>query len=162
MSKKIEIRAEFLEFDSEHELAKEEQELLEKARKASSTAYAPYSGFCVGAALLLENGKIVTGNNQENAAYPTGLCAERVAAFAASSQFPGIPFKTIAITCSSKKHPVVIPESPCGSCRQSLMEYEILFKKNIRVILCGESGKVWILNSIADLLPLAFNGKNLK
>ena len=160
--RKIELKTEFTEFDSAGELPVPDQDLVRKARETALSAYAPYSQFRVGAALLLENGKVVTGNNQENAAYPSGLCAERVAAFSASATMPGIVFTAIAISCSSEKKNITEPLSPCGACRQSLSEYENRFGKNIRVILTGVSGKVWVFKSIADLLPLAFDAKKLR
>lgn len=156
--KKIEWRSELQEFDSVAELENADMSLLEKAKAASADAYAPYSGFRVGAAVLMENGEIVSGNNQENAAYPSGLCAERVALFAAASRFPGIPVKAIAITCSS---PMNEPLTPCGACRQVISEYEMLHANNIRLILSGSAGKVWVISGIKALLPLAFNAKSL-
>ncbi len=157
-----ELKIVFTEYDSEQELGKEEQELLKRAKEASKLAYAPYSNFHVGAALLLENGVIVTGNNQENVAYPSGLCAERVAIYAAGAQYPNVAIKTIAITCNSKVFQVNEPLSPCGACRQAMSEYEMRHKSNIRTILAGETGKILVMNSIADLLPFMFKAEELK
>lgn len=161
MNKK-ELRIAYTECDSEYELGQDEQKLLRMAREASDLAYAPYSNFYVGAALLLENGLIVTGNNQENVAYPSGLCAERVAIYAAGAQYPNVAIKTIAITCKSKQFEVDEPLSPCGACRQAMSEYEMRHNKHIRIILAGETGKIRMLDSIADLLPFMFKAEALK
>lgn len=160
--KKLELKIAFTEFDNENELNSSEQDLLQKARNAGGLAYAPYSNFNVGAALLLENGVIVTGNNQENVAYPSGLCAERVAMYYAGAQYPDVAIKTIAITCKSKTFHVGEPLSPCGGCRQAMSEYEMRHKSNIRVILMGETGKIRVVDSIADLLPFMFKAEELK
>lgn len=160
--KKLELKIAFTEYDNENELSSSEQDLLQKARKAGSSAYAPYSNFHVGAALLLENGVIVTGNNQENVAYPSGLCAERVAMYYAGAQYPDVAIKTIAITCKSKSFHVGEPLSPCGGCRQAMSEYEMRHKSNIRVILMGETGTIRVVDSIADLLPFMFKAEKLK
>ncbi|MBA3971528.1 MAG: cytidine deaminase [Bacteroidetes bacterium] len=161
MNKK-ELKISYTECESEFELSSDEQKLLQMAREASDLAYAPYSNFYVGAALMLENGLIVTGNNQENVAYPSGLCAERVAIYAAGAQYPDVAIKTIAITCKSKQFEVNEPLSPCGACRQAMSEYEMRHNKHIRIILAGETGKIRILDSIADLLPFMFKAEALK
>lgn len=160
--KKLELKITFTEFENENELSTAEQTLLEKARKASDLAYAPYSNFHVGAALLLENGVIVSGNNQENVAYPSGLCAERVAIYAAGAHYPGVAIKAIAVTCKSKAFHVNEPLSPCGACRQAISEYEMRYKSNIKMILAGETGKIRVIDSMADLLPFAFKAEELK
>jgi len=157
--KKITISIEYLEFDSIAELNEQDRQLMRKAQEAGKTAYAPYSNFSVGAAVLLDNGVVVTGSNQENAAYPTGLCAERVAVFAAASQNPGVTINTIAITAKSSKIKVDSPVTPCGDCRQAISEYEVLYNKPIRFLLMGETGKVLELKSVESLLPLRFEGK---
>ena len=159
---KKELKIAFTEYDSEQELSQIEQELLKKAREASDLAYATYSNFYVGAALLLENGVIVSGNNQENVAYPSGLCAERVAIYAAGAQYPNVAIKTIVITCKSKHFKVAEPLSPCGACRQAMSEYETRHNQNIRTILAGETGKIRVMDSIADLLPFMFKAEELK
>ncbi|MEW6468495.1 MAG: cytidine deaminase [Bacteroidota bacterium] len=143
------------------ELSAADRQLLDAARAASATAYAPYSGFSVGAAIRVHSGEIVSGSNQENAAFPSGLCAERVAAFAAASKFPYEAFQAIAVVCRSEKLPADKPLSPCGACRQALSEYEKRSGK-IRVILSGEKGKVLILDSIEALLPLPFGADSLR
>jgi len=159
---KQELRIAYTDFENENELNAEDRGLLQKARETCDQAYAPYSNFHVGAALLLENGTIICGNNQENAAFPSGLCAERVAVFAAGANYPGVKIKTIAITCKSESFPVNEPLSPCGACRQSMSEYEIRYKSNIRILLQGETGKIRMMNSIADLLPFMFVAEDLK
>lgn len=159
---KKELKIAFTEYNSEEELIKEEQELLKMAREASKSAYAPYSNFNVGAALLLENGVIVTGNNQENVASPSGLCAERVAIYAAGAKYPNVAITTIAITCNTKRFQMNEPISPCGACRQAMSEYETRHKNKIRTILAGETGKILVMDSIADLLPFVFKAEKLK
>jgi cytidine deaminase len=160
--KKLSITNTYLEFDSIKDLSDADAKLLNSAIVASEKAYAPYSKFHVGAAILLENGEVVTGNNQENAAYPSGLCAERVAAFHASSQFPDVKFIAIAITANSKEFKINSPIYPCGACRQVLAEYEFHFGKDIKIILMGEKGKVHIVNNVKTFLPLMFTPKDLK
>ena len=137
--KKTIIQSEFFEFDSVDELNEEDKKLVAEARGSAKNAYAPYSNFNVGAAALLDNGIIVKGNNQENASYPTGLCAERVAIFAAGANYPGIKIKAIAITAHSKDFLIDKPVAPCGACRQAIAEYEHRHKNSIRLILFGES-----------------------
>jgi cytidine deaminase len=158
----IELSTKLTEYDSPAELPQHEQDLLSQAHQAAARAYAPYSNFYVGAALLLEDGIVVTGNNQENVAYPSGLCAERVAVFSASSQYPGVPVKVIAICCHARDFEVNEPLSPCGACRQVLAEYEINGKNDIRVLLMGQTGKILAVSSIRDLLPLVFRREELK
>jgi len=132
-------------------------ELLGIAHKAAGRAYAPYSHFKVGAAILLKNGQIIAGNNQENAVFPSGMCAERVTLYYAASQFPDTPIEKIAITAIGGEKAVNEPVPPCGSCRQALLEYEIKFGEPIEVIMAGEKGDVYIVNSVSDLLPLSFS-----
>lgn len=145
-----------------NELAKDDINLIEAARKAAQNAYAPYSKFSVGSAILLENGTIVTGNNQENAAYPSGICAERVAMFYASSQYPGVKVKKIAVTAFSKEFKVNTPVAPCGACRQVLSEYENLYHSDIELFLQGQEGPIYYLKNIGSLLPLAFSSSDLE
>jgi cytidine deaminase len=161
MGKKIEIPFTVEEFDSTEELTAIHQQLLEEAGKAAKNAYAPYSNFNVGAALVLEDGTIITGNNQENAAYPSGLCAERVAVFAAGAQHPGKKIKTVAITAFSSELDVNSPIAPCGACRQVLAEYEKRYESPIEIVLKGETGKIFLIQSASSLLPLIFNRKSL-
>lgn len=157
----LSILTEFEVYASEKELLKIDAELLAQSKKSVKDAYAPYSNFNVGAAVLLDNGKIVTGNNQENAAYPSGICAERVAIFYASSQYPGVKAVKIAVTAFSKEFPVNTPVPPCGSCRQVLSEYEKLYQSDIELILQGQSGVIYTLKNVSSLLPLAFTSDDL-
>lgn len=131
-----------------------------EARKITTQAYAPYSGFHVGAAVLLGNGTIVKGNNQENAAYPSGLCAERVALFYANANYPDT--KVVAIAISAAKNGVLVNETvkPCGSCRQVLAETELRFGTPIRIVLDGQEAIV-VLKGVESLLPLSFSKKAL-
>jgi len=161
MSKKITISCEIEVFDSEKELNEQDKNLLLAAKQIMDNAYAPYSNFFVGAAVLLENGKIITGSNQENAAYPSGLCAERVAIFHASSQYPEQTIKAIAVVAKSGVQILNKPVTPCGSCRQVIAEYETKFSAPIRIIMSGQSGPVYISKSVSDLLPLMFTSKSL-
>lgn len=149
-------------YDSPDELPENFRELLETASRSRQNAYAPYSNFQVGAAVLLENGEIVIGNNQENASYPSGLCAERVAIFQAGARFPNVPVIAIAISASSRNLKVDKPAAPCGNCRQAIAEYEQKQHNTIKIIMRGESGAIFVSESIADLLPLAFGNSYLK
>jgi len=145
------------QYDTAQDLRKDIQSLALKAQEAAEKAYAPYSKFHVGCAISLENGTIVTGNNQENVAYPSGLCAERVAIFSASATLPGEKIKSIFIRAFSKKFMVNQPISPCGSCRQVLLEYQMLQKDQpIPIYMQGASGPILMINDIRDLLPFCF------
>lgn len=143
-------------YNSLEELPKDEQELMIVAKKALNQAYAVYSGFKVGAGLLLEDGNIVTGNNQENIAFPSSLCAERVALYYSKANHPDKAVKKIAITAHSHNEILGEPVSPCGSCRQVMAEYERLQNEPMKVILMGEEGKVVTFETVAELLPFAF------
>lgn len=159
---KIILHTEIDCYDSPDELQDSEQQLLHAATEALENAYAPYSRFKVGAALLLENGLIVKGNNQENMAYPSGLCAERVAIFAAGANFPGISIKMIAITAASIDFPSDHPIAPCGACRQSMLEYELNQKQPIVIIMRGSIGNTYRASGVQQLLPLFFYETGLK
>lgn len=135
--------------------------LIEKAKNASLSAYAPYSEFQVGAAVLLANGTIITGSNQENAAYPSGLCAERTALFYANAQYPDVPVKAIAIAASTKGSFTKDVCSPCGSCRQVLVEVENRYNQPVEIIMYGEK-HIYEVDSIRSLLPLSFGKENLE
>lgn len=150
------------EYASAKELPVEEQELVEAARQAALMAYAPYSGFTVGAAVKLADGKLVTGNNQENAAYPSGLCAERVALFHAQSHYPKTAVKAIAIYASSSNFKLERAVTPCGSCRQVLAEYENRHNEPIRVLMAGEASPVLAVRDVKQLLPFSFQLDELK
>ncbi|MFO7880097.1 MAG: cytidine deaminase [Bacteroidota bacterium] len=139
-----------------NEIPSDVKELLQSARSAISRAYAPYSKFRVGAAVRLENGMIVTGNNQENVAYPSGLCAERVALFYANAEYPDVPVSDLLVMAESGDTGITEqPVSPCGSCRQVLQETESRYEADIRVILAGKE-EVWIFENGSQLLPLNF------
>ncbi|MBP8791957.1 MAG: cytidine deaminase [Lutibacter sp.] len=155
--KKIEINTEVTIFNSIQELPEEIKKLMNAAKHAKENAYAPYSKFKVGAAFLLENGKMVSGNNQENAAYPSGMCAERVAIWKVASEFPSAIIKSLAITASSSSQLLTEPVAPCGGCRQTMLEYELKQEQPIEIYFMGEEGKVLKMNSILDLLPIAFD-----
>ena len=143
-------------------LNSEEKDLVNRAKNSLEAAYAPYSGFLVGATVLLENGEIISGNNQENVAYPSGLCAERVAIFYAGANFPNVKIKTIAITAVSKKFEIKDVISPCGACRQAIAEYEVKQENDIRILLHNPDDSILIVNSVSDLLPFMFKSKGLK
>ncbi|TAH13390.1 MAG: cytidine deaminase [Sphingobacteriia bacterium] len=142
-------------------LNKVDANLLETARSITATAYAPYSNFQVGAAALLANGEIVNGSNQENASFPVGLCAERVLISAISSFHPNTAIHTMAISYHNLNGESNHPISPCGICRQSLLEYESRLQHPIRLIMSGMEGKVFIIPNAAMLLPLSFTSDDL-
>ncbi len=156
-----EIKSILIDYNSPAELDEILQKLIEKAKQAAETAYAPYSKFKVGAAVLLENGEIIQGNNQENAAYPSGLCAERVAIFYANSKYPNTAIKTIAVTAYTNEGFVKEPIPPCGSCLQVMLESEKRYNNQIQVILYGEN-KVTLAENINQFLPVNFNKEMLK
>ena len=158
--KTTEIRILVYEFKTIDELPEDDRALVTEARRITAMAYAPYSGFHVGAAVLLGNGNIFTGNNQENSAYPSGLCAERVALFYANANYPHSEVKSIAISAAKNGVLVNDPVKPCGSCRQALAEAEMRFESPIRIILDGQDS-IMVLNSIESLLPLSFSKKAL-
>ena len=183
MATKLEFKTELTVFENGSDLDKQEYGLLQEARKATGRAYAPYSKLNVGAAILLDDDTIVTGTNQENAAYPSGLCAERVAIFAASANYPDKVIKMIAVA-AKKSPPLTLPKggrtghhsslpggksegkvpplggfrgaSPCGACRQVMLEYEIKQGTSIKIIIGGEKGKIYISESVKMLLPFHF------
>ena len=151
----------FTSFEGPEALSDDDRVLLQRAIEARKSAYAPYSGFSVGACVLMDNGEAITGNNQENAAYPSGTCAERVAIWSAVSRFPKGIVKKVFISASSKTKVVDRPVSPCGSCRQTMAEYETRQKKNIAVYFTGETGEVIKADSVRDLLPFLFDNSLL-
>jgi len=146
-------------YDGLAELPDQIKTLFKEAAKARDKAYAPYSNYLVGAALLLESGKIVTGSNQENAAYPSGLCAERTAVFHAGANYPDQQIKSIAITVKTSKKTINKHAAPCGACRQAIAEYEFKQNQDIAIYLRGETGKIHKVDSLHSILPLAFNHK---
>ena len=149
-------------YQSIDELNPADAQLLRDAQNITKTAYAPYSNFHVGAMAMLANGKTVAGSNQENASYPVGLCAERTLLSAASSVYPGIPIETIAISYNSDTIKSDRPISPCGICRQTLVEYENRFDHPIRLILGGLKGKIFIIPKASMLLPFGFSSEDMK
>ncbi|PJB13385.1 MAG: cytidine deaminase [Flavobacteriales bacterium CG_4_9_14_3_um_filter_40_17] len=159
--KKIKISTNFDIYQSLNDLPSEEFELMRQAIEARKEAYAPYSKFSVGAAVLLDNGEIITGSNQENAAYPSGLCAERVAIFYACAKFPETQILKLAISATASNDRTVVPIPPCGACRQSIIEYEFKQKTPIEIIFMGASGNVAKSASMANLLPLGFDNSYL-
>ena len=148
-------------YDNLEELNAQDAELLQYAHKAAQNAYAPYSMFHVGAAVRLANGKIVSGNNIENAAYPSGLCAERVTLFSAQAQYPGVAVEAIAVTAHSEKTLVDEPIAPCGACRQVMVEVEKLSQRKLRILCQGETGSVMVFEGIETLMPFIFVDKFL-
>ena len=144
-----------IEVYSYDELNETDRNLVEQAKKATETSYAPYSKFNVGAAVLLENGETFSGSNQENAAFPSGTCAERTTIFYASARFPGVRFCKLAIAAFTDGEFVEEPISPCGACRQAILEYEKLGGQPIEILLAGRN-KVYKLQGIRSLLPLSF------
>ena len=154
--KKHKITLSFLEFNSVEELNDDDRTLLLKAKEAAKNAYAPYSKFRVGAALRLANGMIIIGNNQENAVYPVGLCAERVALFSAQANHPDQPIVALAISAIGSDGKITQPVPPCGSCRQAMIEAESRHNTKLRVIMQGEEGPIIISEKMEDLMPLTF------
>ncbi len=152
---------EYEEYDDIGQLAEEDAWLLREAKTVTEQAYAPYSNFHVGAVAMLENGEVVAGTNQENASYPVGICAERVLLGSAATLHPHVPIKSIAISYNSDEVKSDHPISPCGMCRQALLEYESRLNKPIRLILGGMEGKVFIIKTANQLLPFAFNKNEL-
>lgn len=140
----------------EQELSDEDKALLEAARKATERSYAPYSKFYVGAAVRLANKQIVCGSNQENAAYPSGTCAERTAIFYANAQYPDQAVETLAIAAQTQGSFLTKPISPCGACRQVILETEHRYGKPVRILLYGTEG-VYVLEGIRSILPLQFD-----
>jgi cytidine deaminase len=149
------------QYSSIDELNNTQNNLLLKAKQAAKNAYAPYSKFNVGCALLLQNGEIILGNNQENIAYPSGLCAERTAIFYAGANFPTIPIIMMAVTAFANQYDVNQPVMPCGACLQSISEFELRFQKPIEIILQGNSGAIYIAQGIKTFLPFQFFIKEL-
>ncbi|HEX8563283.1 MAG TPA: cytidine deaminase [Flavobacterium sp.] len=155
--KKIDITTSFSVFENVKELPSDVSDLMQKAIGIRKSAYAPYSQFRVGAAILLDNGEVVLGSNQENAAYPSGLCAERVAIFHAGAVYPTAKMLKIAISAASDTTATREPIPPCGSCRQAIAEYETRQGEPIAIYFTGESGPVYKSDSLKNLLPLMFD-----
>src|SRR5690625_4492345 len=160
MEKKV-ISSTFSIYKRLEDLPESVQKLFQQAEKARDQAYAPYSNYLVGAAIELESGKIIQGSNQENAAYPSGLCAERTAIFYAGANHPEEKIKQIAISVKSKEKTVDAPGPPCGACRQAIAEYEFKQNHKIEIYMRGETGEIMKADALLDLLPLAFNNSFL-
>lgn len=158
--KEIDINIKIKNYSME-ELPIVEQDLINKAKEATNNAYANYSRFYVGAALLLNDGTVVIGANQENAAFPSGLCAERSAIFAAQSQFPEHAIIALAVAARNDNGFLTQPISPCGACRQVILEMEDRYKQTIKIMLFGTAG-IYCVDSIKDLLPLSFVDKSMR
>lgn len=159
--KKVEVQTTFIEYESIHELKQDDQELMKQAIEIRKKAYAPYSQFRVGAALLLEDGTIVLGSNQENAAFPSGLCAERTAIFYAGATHPGKRIMKIAISATSDLKVTNHPIPPCGACRQSILEYEVKQEQPIEMYFMGAEGVVCYSPSLINMLPFHFDAKSM-
>jgi cytidine deaminase len=143
------------------ELNEQERQVMQLAQEAANDAYAPYSNFLVGATLLLEDGTMFKGNNQENAAYPSGLCAERTALFALSAQYPNKKIKLLAVTARRRSEQEFLPAMPCGACRQVMAEYEHKQQEDIPVLLQAPNGQFYRFHKVADLLPFQFTKDHL-
>jgi cytidine deaminase len=150
-----------MQFCQLEELADDDRQLVEKAIGATQNSYAPYSNFHVGACLRLADGREVIGANQENAAFPSGLCAERSAVFAAQSMFPEEPITALAIAARNENGLTAQPVSPCGACRQVILEMEDRYKQDVRILLYGTEG-VYVIPSVKSLLPLHFVDSNMR
>jgi len=155
--KEVKIESTIYVYDNLEELPSDIQLLMGMAAEARRKAYAPYSKFQVGTAILLDNNEIITGSNQENASYPSGLCAERTAIYYANSQYPNAQILKMAITAGSNKNKTTSPIPPCGACRQVIAEYEVKQDAPIEIYFMGEVGKVAKSNSLSNLLPLIFD-----
>ncbi len=150
------LTIDYVEYASVEEMEPKDRELVAAAHEARAGSYSPYSRFRVGAALLLEDGTVVKGANQENVAYPSGLCAERTAMFAAGANHPGVAFDTLAIVGANGDKVCESPAAPCGACRQVMAEYQRLFGKPLKIILIG-SRRIYKFFKVEDLLPLIFD-----
>ncbi len=150
-----------IDFCSMDELARDERELVQMAIDATKNSYAKYSKFYVGAAVRLEDGQVFIGANQENAAFPSGLCAERTAIFSAQANSPGQAITTIAVAARNNLGSLDNPVTPCGGCRQVMLEMEDRYQRDVKVLLYGKKG-IYRIKSVKDLLPLSFVDSNMK
>ena len=155
------IHIEYQEFEDSSELSSARQKLLKEAENALSGSYAPYSKFHVGVAILLANGETVQGSNQENAAYPSGICAERAAIYYTGSHFPGIEIKTIAVVARKSGETKLTPACPCGACRQAMLEYEEKQKQPIELIFKIKEKGFVVVSAVQDTLPFKFGADSL-
>ena len=154
------LSIDYKEYASASEMTPADQELVSAALEARNGSYSPYSHFQVGAALRLSNGVIVKGANQENAAYPSGLCAERTAMFAAGATYPDAVIETLAIVAADHGHLLAEPATPCGGCRQVMAEYQSRAGKPIEIILVGAK-RIWKFRKVDDLLPFIFDSLSI-
>lgn len=159
--KEVKIETTLQVYDSISNLPEDIQQLMNSAIDARNNAYSPYSKFDVGAAVLLDNGKVISGSNQENASYPSGLCAERTAIYYAGATYPKAKMLKMALTASSQNQQTLKPIPPCGACRQAIAEYEIKQDNPIEIYFMGVKGKVVKSKSLANLLPLVFESSVL-
>ncbi|ARV09256.1 cytidine deaminase [Winogradskyella sp. PC-19] len=159
--KEVKIETTLQVYDSISELPEEIQKLMSNAVDARNNAYSPYSKFDVGAAILLDNGEVVSGSNQENASYPSGLCAERTAIYYAGAKYPKAKMLKMALTASSQNQQTLQPIPPCGACRQAIAEYEVKQNIPIEIYFMGAKGKVVKSKSLSNLLPLVFESSVL-
>ena len=157
--KEIDLVSKVRIYDYE-ELTESDRELVELAKKATQTSYAPYSGFCVGAAARLSDGTIVTGSNQENAAFPSGTCAERTALFYANARHPGQSVEELAVAAYTRGNFLKVPIPPCGACRQVILGVEERYAHPVRILLFGTDG-TYVVDSVKALLPLQFSGETM-
>ncbi len=158
---KKELKISFEVISSYQDLNDTEKQLYHAAKKVRETAYANYSNFLVGCALLLENGEIVTGSNQENAAYPSGLCAERTTIYWTSANYPDTKIQKMFVIGGPRDLPAIQPIPPCGACRQSILEYEAKQNEEIEIYFTTLEGEIFKTNSVRDLLPFSFDSSFL-
>lgn len=161
MPKENKLQISYFTYSNIDELSEDEKNLFQHSDAVALNAYAPYSNFKVGAAALLENGELISGSNQENMAYPSGTCAERTTVFYAKAKFPNQSIQKIAISCISNSAKATDIFTPCGACRQVLLEYEQTQSSPVEIFLKNASGSITKFNSVADLLPLGFKVKAL-
>lgn len=161
MIKKQKFICPYTVYDALDELEPQDAELLRRAHEATRNSYAPYSRFHVGAAARMANGDIVTGNNVENAAYPSGLCAERVTLFAAMAKYPSVAVEALALVAHSETKTIAEPVAPCGACRQVMVEVEQVSKRPLRVLCQGETGPIMVFDGVESLMPFIFLDKFL-
>lgn len=159
--KEVKIETTLSVYDNLDELPRDIINLMNQATEARKKAYAPYSKFSVGVAILLENGEIITGSNQENASYPSGSCAERTAIYYAGAKFPNVKMLKMTVIAGSQIKQTLEPIPPCGACRQAIAEYEVKQETPIEIYFMGETGKVVKSESLANLLPLLFDSSSL-
>ncbi|MBW8360374.1 MAG: cytidine deaminase [Weeksellaceae bacterium] len=156
-----EIKINFHVIAGYSDLTETEKKLFDAASNARKNAYAPYSHFDVGCAVLLENGEIVSGSNQENAAYPSGLCAERTTIFWTAANYPDVKMKKLFVIGAPEEAVTSVPIPPCGACRQAILEYEAKQKEGIEIYFASVEGEIFKTESVRDLLPFSFDSSFL-